>query len=339
MRAAIENIELSYAGIIEEWDGMMDSFSDIEPKLAGILALTTGITRREVQLATTKQEVQMLSELEFFQGFVRLKCGIKNNTPSVITKATVDIEYNEDVLRLARVEPAAYRTSGAKVLLGVLNPGEKSSVAYYFDPQICTESQIDGVCRYRDASGVLHTVAMKTRKAEVVCPLFFTKEHANTAMLKRLVENELGEKDSKVFEIQKIPPYIKHKDVFDLIKSVVNAHDVQTVREFTKFNPFQGEAWFYGETKVKNYKIVIRATVIEETNVIEFFAASTNMKAITGLLAEFNHTLIQLIGRKHATLKLESEFDEQVKVDIQKKSLMAKMDAAELDSGETDQDN
>ena len=279
----------------------------------------------------------MLSELEFFQGFVRLKCGIKNNTPSVITKATVDIEYNEDVLRLARVEPAAYRTAGAKVLLGVLNPGEKSSVAYYFDPQICTESQIDGVCRYRDASGVLHTVAMKTRKAEVVCPLFFTKEHANTAMLKRLVEAELSEKDSKVFEIQKIPPYIKHKDVFDLIKSVVNAHDVQMVREFTKFNPFHGEAWFFGETKVKGYKIVIRATVIEETNAIEFFAASTNMKAITGLLAEFNHTLNSMVIEKYSDLKIAQIFDSETKAEIEKKSLMSNMSSAELEGAETEQ--
>jgi hypothetical protein len=337
VRAAIEGIELSYAGIIEGWDGMMDHFSDMDQKLAPVAALTAGITRREVQLATTKQEVLMLSELEFFQGFVRLKVGIKNNTASVITKATVDIEYNEDVLRLARVEPAAYRTSGAKVLLGVLNPAEKSSVAYYFDPQICTESQIDGVCRYRDATGVLHTVSMKTRKAEVVCPLFFTKEHANTAMLKRLVESELNEKDAKVFEIQKMPPYIKYKDVFDLIKSVVNAHDVQQVREFTKYNPFQGEAWFYGETKVKGYKIVIRASVIEEGTSIEFFAASTNMKAITGLLAEFNHTLNSMVIEKYSDLKIALTFDAEKKAEIEKKSLMSAMGSAELEGGETEQ--
>ena len=338
VRDVIEGIELSYAGVVEEWDGMMDAFSDMEAKFAPILALTVGVSRREVQLATTKQEVRMLSELEFFQGFVRLKVGIKNNTPMVITKVTVDIEYNEDVLRLGRVEPAAYRTAGAKVLLGVLNPGEKSSVAYYFDPQICTESQIDGVCRYRDASGVLHTVSMKTRRAEVVCPLFFTKEHANTAMLKRLVEAELTEKDAKVFEIQKVPPYIKYKDIFDLVKTVVNAHDVQMVREFTRFNPFQGEAWFYGETKVKGYKIVIRTSVIEEGKTIEFFAASTNMKAITGLLAEFNHTLNSTIIEKYSDLKIALLFDNEVKAEIERKSLMSRMSSEELEGGETDQD-
>jgi hypothetical protein len=338
VRDTIEGIELSYAGVVEEWDGMMDSFADMDSKVAPIVALTAGISRREVQFATTKQEVRMLSELEFFQGFVRLKVGIKNNTPMVITKVTVDIEYNEDVLRLGRVEPAAYRTSGAKVLLGVLNPGEKSSVAYYFDPQICTESQIDGVCRFRDASGVLHTVSMKTRKAEVVCPLFFTKEHANTAMLKRLVESELPEKDAKVFEIQKMPPYIKWKDVFDLVKSVVNAHDVQMVREFTRFNPFQGEAWFYGETKVKNYKIVIRAAVIEEGNTIEFFAASPNMKAITGLLAEFNHTLNSTVIEKYSDLKIALVFDNEAKAEAERKSLMSQMSSEELAGGETEQE-
>jgi len=201
--------------------------------------------------ATTTKDVKVISQLEFFQGFVRLKVGVKNDTEAVITKVTLDVDYNEDVLRLQRIEPASYKTSGARVMLGVLNPGEKSSVAFYFDPQICTETNIDGIVRYRDYKGVLRSVTMKTRKAEVVCPLFFTKEHANTAMLKRLVEGELQERDSKVYTITKLPPYVKHKDIFEVCKQVVLSHDVHMVREFVTHNPFAGEAWFYGETKVK----------------------------------------------------------------------------------------
>ncbi len=336
MQTACEKMEYAYAGIIEKWDGNAGSFQNLDKIVAPILALTSGITRQDVLAATTTRDVKVLSQLEFFQGFVRLKVGIKNDTEAVITKVTLDIDFNEDVLRLQRIEPASYKTSGARVMLNVLNPGEKSSVAFYFDPQICTETNIDGIVRFRDYKGVLSSVTMKTRKAEVVCPLFFTKEHANTAMLKRLIENELQEKDSKIYTITKLPPYVKYKDIFDVAKSVVLSHDVHMVREFVSYNPFSGEAWFYGETKVKNYKIVIRAAVRED-NTIEFFAASTVIKAVTGLLAEFNHTLVSMIVERYSDVKIEQVYDEATKHAIQSKALVDKLGESEAGAGETEQ--
>jgi large repetitive protein len=338
MRETIRTIENAYAGIIEEWDGSTTSLEAIDQYVEPFFALTAGRSREDVKAALTEKVVKMPSELEFFQGFVRLKCGVKNDTESVITKVTVSIDFNEDVLRLHHIEPDTYKFQGSEVQLGVLNPGEKVSVAYYFDPQICTESQIDGVGRYRDAKGAVHSIAMKTRKAEVVCPIFFTKEHANTAMLKRLVEGELDQRDSKVYTITQLPEGLKWSEVFSLAKEVVLGHDVHLVRDFVVEEPYHGEAWFYGETKVKGYKIVIRASVIADGSKLEFFAASTQIRAITGLLAEFNHTLTALIGRKYATLKLKSEFGDDIKQDIQKKSLMGKMGQAELEGGETDQE-
>jgi len=336
MQTAIEKMAYGYAGIIENWDGQQNRFEKIDQYVGPVLALTQGVTRQDVLAATTTKDVKVLSQLEFFQGFVRLKVGIKNDTEAVITKVTLDIDYNEDVLRLQRIEPASYKTSGARVMLNVLNPGEKSSVAFYFDPQICTETNIDGIVRFRDYKGVLQSVTMKTRKAEVVCPLFFTKEHANTAMLKRLIENELQEKDSKVYSITKLPPYVKHKDIFDVCKGVVLSHDVHMVREFVSYNPFAGEAWFYGETKVKGYKIVIRAAVRED-NTIEFFAASSVIKAVTGLLAEFNHTLVSMIVERYSDVKIEQLYDEAKKHEIQGKSLVERLGESEAGAGETEQ--
>jgi hypothetical protein len=338
MKDTIRTIENAYTGIIEEWDGSTTSLAAIDQYVAPFLALTAGRSRADVKAALTEKVVKMLSELEFFQGFVRLKCGVKNDTESVITKVTVSIDFNEDVLRLHHVEPDTYKVQGSETQLGVLNPGEKVSVAYYFDPQICTESQIDGVARYRDSKGAVHSLSMKTRKAEVVCPIFFTKEHANTAMLKRLVEGELEQRDSKVYNVTQMPEKMTYDELFSLVKEVVMAHDVHLVRDFVREDPYHGEAWFYGETKVKGYKIVIRASVMEDGKRLEFFAASTVIAAITGLLAEFNHTFHSLVGRKFATLKFESEFDEAVKDEIQKKSLLTQMRADELDGTETEQD-
>src|SRR6185295_18295609 len=67
------------------------------------------------------------------------------------------------------------------------------------------------------------------------------------------------------------------------------------------------------------------------------FAASTNMKAITGLLAEFNHTLNSMVIEKYSDLKIAQVFDSETKAEIEKKSLMSNMSSAELDGAETDQ--
>jgi hypothetical protein len=337
MKQTLSTIENAYAGIIEEWDGSTTSLEGIDQYVLPFLATTAHLTRKDVELALTEKGVKMVSQLEFFQGFVRLKCGVKNDTESVITKTTVSIDYNEDVMRLHHIEPDTYKRQGSEVQMGVLNPQEKASLAYYFDPQICTESLIDGIARYRDAKGAVHTVNMKTRKAEVVCPIFFTREHANTAMLKRLVEGELDQRDSKVYSVEALPEGTAWKDVFGLLKDVVLSHDVHLVRDFIREDPYHAEVWFYGETKVKGYKIVIRASVQEEAQKVEFFAASTKIPAITGLLAEFNHTLQSMMKAKHAGLVLVPEFDEAIKDAVEKKSLMPKMEDAELESGETEQ--
>lgn len=335
MVQTIRTIENAYAGIIEEWDGSTDALEGIERFVEPFLASTAYLSRADVTQALTQKTVKLLSELEFFQGFVRLKVGVKNDTESVITKVTLAVDYNDDVLRLHHTEPNTYKVAGSEVQLGVLNPGEKISVAYYFDPQICAESQIDGIARYRDAKGHLNSVPMKTRKAEVVCPIFFTKEHANTAMLRRLIESELDQRDSKVYNVVELPQGVKWEELFGLAKEVVLAHDVQIVRDFIVEGPYHGEAWFFGETKVKGYKVVIRASVLENHGKMEFFAASTQIRAITGLLADFNHTLHYLIVRKYATLKIEAEFGDEVKAEIQKTSLLSKMQESELERDES----
>ena len=70
---------------------------------------------------------------------------------------------------------------------------------------------------------------------------------------------------------------------------------------------------------------------------MEFFAASTQIPAITGLLAEFNHTLQKRAPTKLPGAKLVPEFDEEIKNDVQKRSLMPKVGQAELEGGETEQ--
>ena len=254
-------------------------------------AQAAGATREEVVLATRPREVQVLSGLEFYQGFLRLKVGVLNSTLSVVTNATLDLDFDRDVLALDRVEPATYRTEGAKVHLGVIHTGERKTVAYYFDPLICTSSAIDGTCRFRDAQGEARVSQMKRRVAEVVCPLFFTQEVANTAMLKRLVEAELQQFDVKAYELGADAPEGAARALFAEMKRAVLAHDVRLVREHAEEGAQALDAWFYGKTKVTEDEFVIRAAVFPARGRAEFYAASSSMSKVTGLLAELNRQL------------------------------------------------
>jgi len=320
VREVVRQVEGNYAGVIERWDGDKAKLKDITEFAKRILGLTGGVDRDTVLKAKEKKGVKMLSEVEFFQGFVRLKTAVKNDTDTVITDAALDIVYDDNVLRLDHIQPV-YEYKRGKVHLGNINAGEKKTVAFNYDPVICMESNIDGNLTFRDVKGNLQVVSMKTRRADIVCPIFFTRENANTAMLKRLVNEELATQDSKVF---RYPDGLAPNQAFELCKGVVHLHDVKFVREFFEEKPnWLGEAWFYGETKVKGYKIVIRVTVREDSHTAEFFVASQEMEVITGLLAELGHSLNRMLKEKYmGRLKAQPIVDQRLKKELTDKPLL-----------------
>jgi len=338
LRDVVNRIEGSYAGIIENWSGDQTQVVGVADFVIPLIGLTEDLNRETIMSRTRTEGVKMLSEVEFFQGFVRLKVAVRNDTKTVITNAATDIMYDSNVLHVERIQPE-YTTVGTKVTIGTIGPREKKTVAYYLDPLICQESDIDGTTSYKDSEGAFHTVTMKRRRADIVCPIFFTEENANTAMLKRLINEELGESDSKMFTIpKKLPP----ADAFALGKGVVRGHDVRFVREFIEADegqPHHAEAWFYGVTKVKKDKMVIRTSVLEDRNTIEFYVASGRMEAITGLLAELGQNLNtalneKYLGRLSATLVVDPEQQEEVRgLDL----LIDKYSESEIGPGEVEQ--
>jgi hypothetical protein len=320
IRDVLRQVEGSYAGVIERWDGDKGKLKGISEWGNKLLGLTGGIDRDTVLKSREKKGVKLVSEVEFFQGFVRLKVAVKNDTDTVITDSAIDIVYDDTVLRLDHIQPV-YEFKRGKVHLGNVNAAEKKTVAFNFDPIICMESMIDGTLTYRDLHGKLQVVSMKSRRADIVCPIFFTRENANTAMLKRLVREELSAQDSKVY---RYPDGLAPLQAFELCKGVVHLHDVKFVREFIEPKPsWLGEAWFYGETKVKGYKIVIRVTVREASHSAEFFVASQQMEVITGLLAELGHSLNRMLKEKYmGRLKAQPIVDQKLKKDITEQPLL-----------------
>ena len=100
MRDAINRIEGSYAGVIERWSGDQTQLAGVGAFVAPLLGLTQDLNREAIMAKTRTVGVKMLSEVEFFQGFVRLKVAVRNDTKMVITNVATDIVYDSNVLRV-----------------------------------------------------------------------------------------------------------------------------------------------------------------------------------------------------------------------------------------------
>ena len=332
IRDCMHSIEAEFSAILPAWDG--DA-----AKLAGSKKFLTRLGAYKPEgpaaEASGKPDVTIASELEFYQGFIRLKVAVKNNAQTVITKTAFKLIYNENVLRLDRIEPA-YDCKGDDILLGELDPKEKKTVAFYLDPQICTESHIDGSLTYKDGTGTLKSITMPRKLASVVCPIMFTDENINIAMLKRMIDDELDKKDSKLFAI---PTGIDPRKAFELGKSAVQNHDVKLVREFfDESTGFVGEAWYYGKAKGRDDRLVITARVIAEKNILEFFAASASTLMVTGLLAELKNDLKKVTEGQRSSAKMTQVTSEDtVQAVLKTKTLLDRTMEAEGRAGESEQ--
>ena len=324
MARSMERIEGDYAGIIEKWDGQDRHFKKVGTYLDPIFDLV-----EKVKMKREETIVKVKSGLEFYRGFVRLKVAVVNETDTVITDANLLLTYNKEALTLEKVEPPM-ETHGSIVILGSVQPKEKKTVAYYLDPLICQESTVDCTLTYKDYKGKLEHIDMKRRPVDIVCPLFYTPQTLNIAMLKRLVK-DLKEKDSKLFTVGKC---MSMEKAFEKTKDVVQGHDVKFVREINSEE--QGgvkvtEGWFYGRVQHSTEEIVIKVSTRSDTRTLEVYVASPNLANLTGLLAELGHTVSGSISGS------ELVTDEEVKATIQKEgTLLDKLSESEVGAESTE---
>jgi len=329
MKEVLSSIEAELGSVLAKWDGTKKELASVKKFIEPLCAYTPPPpTEEELQ-----GEVKVQNALEFYQGFVRLKVAIRNNMGTVITAVSCEVLFEHDALKLDHIEPE-YQMRGDKVVIGTIDPREKKTVAFYLDPQICVESYIDGTLSYKNAKGELKTLQMKRKRASVVCPVFYTEENINTAMLRQMIEIELQKKETKVFRAPKEMPLSK---VFEVAKSAVQHHDVRLVREYKEKEPYLAEAWFYGAMKERTDKLVVKAGVSKESGMVEFFVASTSLPMVTGFLAELKKDLndeLKRAKRPQAEPITSPEVVEQVK---RERTLLEKHALEEARPGETDQ--
>jgi hypothetical protein len=284
MKGAVKNIESEFTSVLPGWDGGASRLAGARKFLARLGAFTPAVAG---QVQKVSEDVGLKSELEFYQGFIRLKVAVKNHMKSVVTNAELKLLYDREAMRLDHIEPDL-KMEGADIQLGIIGPNEKKTVAFYLDPQICTESYIDGNLTFKDAEGGLRSLTMARKMASVVCPILFTEENINTAMLKRMAAEELDKKDAKVYNI---PPSLSPDRAFEIAKAAVQHHDLRLVRELTQKEPYAAEAWYFGKVKGREDRLIVRARIIAERNVLEFFVASSSTLMLTGMLAELKTDL------------------------------------------------
>jgi hypothetical protein len=329
MQDLIQKLEGLYAGVIENWDGSSEPFKDIRRHLVPLFRL-----KARSKIKEKEGNIQVKSAIEFYQGYVRLKVAVQNSLKTIITDAAFRLEWSKEALRLSRTEPE-YPMDGSTVILGNIKPGEKKTVAYYLDPLICQESYLDGTLMYFDSFGKKQTADMKRRPADIVCPIFYTMETVNVAMLKRLLK-ELKYSDRRIYEVRSRPTL---KAAFKLAKGVARGHDVKEVRELSEDKPFEAEAWFYGETKMSEEKLVIRIAARENIGYLELFVASGNLASLTGLLAELGHEFIKKVKGQGIMSNVLPSVDDDIRDQIDNTMLLLdKYAEAEIGVGETDID-
>lgn len=310
MHHVLEQAEAAFAGLIEKWSGDKKPFEGAASIVSPLFALTSGVSRAQVAAGASPRSVRLLSETEHYRGYIRLKVAITNDTAQPITGAAVSVSFNEDVLRLARVDPLTFARDGALVQVGTVNPGERMCVNYLLDPQTCSHTNIEGRVTYQDSDGKERSATMKTRNAEIVCPIFFTPGQANAATLERRMEAALFVRDARSYRVSGVAAGVSFNDVFAAARDAVQRHDVRLVRSLATPSPYEGKAWFFGQTKVGAHDMIVRVIARQQDNTVEFYVATDAPAALTGVLAELGRSFKELVAQRMPAASLEPVYAE-----------------------------
>jgi hypothetical protein len=165
-------------------------------------------------------------------------------------------------------------------------------------------------------------VYMKRRPVDIVCPIFYTPETMNVAMLKRLLET-LKYHDSKIFQVDSKKELEK---AYHLAADTARGYDIKFIREFKEDTPFKAESWFYGEVKETGEQLVIKVAGGEIQKYLQIFVASSNLASMTGLLAELGAQFRRRMEGKEAPAEekvvLKPLKDQKVRDEIERSVLL-----------------
>lgn len=235
------------------------------------------------------ESVRVLSDYDYYQGFVRFKVGVVNLAETVITDCRVKVIFDENYMILSHIDPELPLRHD-EVTIGIVNPSEKKAVSFFMDPLMCQTVNVDGTLTYRDAKGHLKTIQMKAQPIGISCPIYANADTINTATARNLVSNVLRHHDSRVYPI---PRMISYESALSIAQGVIQRRNVKHVSDIKLKDKFGVMSTYYGKSKIDERQYIIRTTVLEETGTLELFVAADDESMLAGELAKLGQDLNQ----------------------------------------------
>jgi len=289
-----------------ELQDKMDELIGITPLTTPVIIEDEGDLGEEMEGTIIKPEkipkaLLIKREHELIGGQVRFKVALINNTRTALTALKISFDI-PDALKWVMYEPK-YEHKGDSILIPKLSINEKKTVSLYLEPINCLNSPVNATVSFFDAKDRPQAIVMDPKWVSITCPIFFTKEEANLARLKRL-QRTLNHQQKKLIPISNIE---KIPIIFSTILSVVGKRDIKLVyKEFSAKDKL-GEAWFYGVTKVKEKRLIIYILLDGEINALELKVSGDNDEHITGFLAEISNEIRQEL-LKHKVISVDDRF-------------------------------
>jgi tetratricopeptide (TPR) repeat protein len=290
----VENIKTKMFNVRNFQEGLEEKMDE----LIGITPLTTEIiiehdddsdykkVQSTIKADKGKKSLKIIREYEFIGGQVRFKVGLINNTNNPLTNFKISFDL-PDALKWVLYEPDKYERKGDSILIAKLGKNEKKTVSLYLEPINCMESPVNATISFFDVNDRPQAIPMKPKMISISCPIFFTKEEANIARVKKL-QRSLTLRDKKIFPIVNDDALSLF---FSTTLSVLGNYDIKLIsREFSEEERF-GEAWFYGITKVKKNRIITYIILDGENKTLEIEVSADDHGQITGFLAEIGNKI------------------------------------------------
>ncbi|NVM30078.1 MAG: hypothetical protein HWN65_14640 [Candidatus Helarchaeota archaeon] len=243
--------------------------------------------------------IEAVRDFDYVGGQVRFKIAVRNKSELVVTNIGVDLDIPPE-FQLIRILPEASVDDLKRGLSKIdkLMPNSSQGIDYYLEPVACGTGAVAGLVKYQDAQGTYGSIPVKPREIAIKCPLIFTPEEANIAMIRNLTKNLTS--DYRRWALPTNPP-----DSFTFLHDLVNQFEVNHIQAFQiSGDPYKVESWYYTRTKTTNHPIAIQIVVSEQTNTIDLTIACEDMSELTGLLAKMSEDFREKIyGKLHVDLK------------------------------------
>jgi len=259
-------------------------------------------------------DVTLSSSTVYEGGYVVEELTLVNNLLFDVTSAELKVSLDSNVLHLSHTYPT-YPTSETSVSMGVIAKGVGKKVKLFFDPLVSTSTYLDISLIYVDSSGKYRTSPLGRRNIEIRPPEIIGDRNINIATLKDIIISQAKFQDSRVYGID---PKVPLKDVLSLAKEGMHETNFSKVRDTNSHD--MASSWFYAVSGDGRDKIIIRASVINSSRVLEIFAACSKKEHLTTVLADISQRVTAKLSKRWRQLQPVTQVNVEIKDSIIQRS-------------------